>query len=109
MVFVGAINTYIEVKFDFLTSRLQCIFLEQQGVNNMSCSIGYSPEELCLSNLLESENSASNTSSVTVELSDFPYSQSNMYCYTITASNGTHTVNVKGLFNAGMYSWQPKI
>lgn len=90
--------------FDFLASRLQCTLLDQLTINNISCNIAYSPEQWCLLNTnLESElSSQSNSSSVTIELLDFPHSQNNIYCYTVTASNGTHTVKVEGVFNAGI-------
>ena len=102
---VGAINSFIEAKFDFLALRLQCTLLNQQRVNNISCSITYySQEQQCLLNTdLENEHSSqSNSSSVTIDLLDFPHSHNNMYCYIITASNGTHTMKVKGVFNAGI-------
>ena len=71
----------------------------------MSCSIAYSPEQQCLPDTkLKSELSSQNNSySVTIDLFDFPHSHNNMYCYTITASNGIHTVKVKGVFNAGIH------
>ncbi|MCG8625944.1 MAG: hypothetical protein MJE68_28600, partial [Proteobacteria bacterium] len=103
--FIGAINNFIETKFDFLALRLQCTLLNQQRVNNnISCSITYSQEQQCLFNTeVENEHSSwSNSSTVTIDLLDFPHSYNNMYCYIITASNGIYTMKVKGVFNAGI-------
>ena len=100
-----SVNHHLEVKFDLLASTIHCIFTSQQTNGEKHCIIEYSPEEnTCTTPLLYKSESRRNTSySLTIDLpaSGLLYSQGNRYCFVITASNGTSTVKVEGVFNAG--------
>lgn len=100
----GAINHFVEIKFDLLTSSVLCTFPSQQTTTNRSCSIAYGPEEQCMVNMMQrSESRGSNLLSLrlTIPLLELLHSQNNLYCFTATASSGTFTTKIEGVFNAG--------
>ena len=104
---VDSVNHHLEINFDLLASTVHCIFTGQQISGEKYCIIEYGPEEnMCTPPLLYKSESRQNTShSLTIDLPasglSRSRSQSNRYCYIITASNGTWVVKVEGLFNAG--------
>lgn len=64
----------------------------------------YSPGEECMAStsIMERSESRRNSShSVIIDLLVLPHSQNNLYCFIVTASNGTFIVKIKGTFNAG--------
>ena len=100
-----SVNRHLEVNFDLLSSTVHCSLTSPQTRGEKHCVIEYGPQESsCTPPLPYMSESRQNTShSLTVDLpvSGLSHSQSNRYCYIITASNGTFIVKVEGLFNAG--------
>jgi hypothetical protein len=99
-------NSHLEINFDLLASTVCCSFTSQQTNGEKQCIIEYGPEEsTCTPPLLYKSESRRNTSrSLTADLPATGLShstQSNRYCYIITASDGASVVKVEGLFNAG--------
>ena len=88
--------------FDLLASHVHCTFKDPQKISEKYCIIEYSPEEsTCTPTLYKSESTRNTSDSLTIDLPQLSYSQSNRYCYIITAGNETFTVKVEGLLNAG--------
>ena len=96
-------NHYLGVQFDLLRSNVHCTFLGQQQSDEKFCAISYNPGEMCTDDFVHKSNISGNASHfLTVKLPVVPRSQSNIFCYTITAGNGTFTSKVEGRFNAGV-------
>ena len=101
-----SVNHHLEVNFDLLSSTVRCSFTSPQTRAEKHCIIEYGPEleSSCTPPLLYKSESRQNTShSLIIDLpvTGLSHSQSNRYCYIITASNGTSIMKVEGLFNAG--------
>lgn len=96
-------NSFVEVVIDLSSSIISCNFFNQQSVNIKSCTIDYGPNGSCDSLPFSSHSNYSTHSKIDIDLLTHPgFHNEKMYCYMVTASNGTHTVVVDGIFNTGM-------
>ena len=97
-------NRFVNVEFDLLSSSVHCVF-EQQTLtsNEKSCSIVYGPGEQCR-NLSQSSRSDSSTmNSIVIDYQPFPSPQSeSVYCYVLTATDGTFSASIEGTFSTGI-------
>ena len=107
--FPGHINNFVGIRFNIgrHTSKVICTFL-MDSTAEQRCSIVYGPRLQCANASLRSEGTRHDnltSDSVRITLPSLPRHQSvdNNFCFIITASDGTTTVNIKGTFNAGMY------
>lgn len=94
IIIVECTNLFVEVQYyDSATSIILCVFLNELDTSEKSCSIQYG---LCGQEQTEMAADNTTTSSVMLNL-DLTNTGSNlMYCYSITARNGTYTVIVDG-------------
>ena len=87
-------------------SNVHCIFRDLQGNSEKYCGVALSPrdEETCMTNSLYKSESRLLTanSMISVNLPKVSPSPTNMFCYVITASNGSFTAKIEGTFNAGV-------
>ena len=85
---------------EFETSSVKCKFLgDDDGIK--SCKIEYGQNCNNLSHISQGNPTATDTVVIGITLLDNTVSQ---YCYVLTASNGTDTVAVSGVFTRGRYS-----
>ena len=103
-----SVNSHLEINFDLLASTVRCSFTSRQTSGEKHCIIEYGPEDSTMSCTLpllyKSESRRNTSNSLTIDLHASGLSQStqsNRYCYIITARNGATVVKVEGLFNAG--------
>lgn len=106
VLFTGALNQYVDIKFESLSLSFECQFIDQETSDKM-CSIAYAPRARgqCIVKMMQkSEGRDTNLRSVTINLHMLPYSQGNEYCFEVVAAanNGTFTARIEGLFNAGI-------
>ena len=95
-------NSFVKINFYGDNASIVCTFLNQQEGTKRKCSIQYGPGEGCHNLSLASQgNSTSNK--VVISLS-IQLPEELIYCFSVTASNGTHTVIIKALFNVGRWS-----
>lgn len=87
-------NPLFVSSFDVIHSRVVCTFLTNSQ-HLKSCSLTYGEEDPCND---YSQTSWSTSNVVTIGL---PTLTQSLYCYTLTASNGTYTVITKGTFVTG--------
>ena len=95
---------------DLLSAAIFCQFIDYQGNNVKSCSIGYAPIaiEMCDNMVIHGHNVISNTTAtldsdvVVISLPVLSESTGEEYCYVATASNSTFTAMVKGTFSTGI-------
>lgn len=94
-------NSHIGVAIDLSSLTVLCKFHNQQDISsNKSCIIEYGPSDSCESLPYSSQNSLSTSSTVTIDLLTHPgFHNVRMYCFTVTATNGSHTIKVDGKFN----------
>ena len=78
------------VEYDSTASTITCVFLNQLGTSQKSCSIHYGQ---CSSEKIITASANTITDSATVTLNIEP---SGSICYNVTASNGSHSVMVQG-------------
>lgn len=100
--FIECTNNFIQVIYKETTSIsepvISCVYLKQSDASNKTCCIGYG---ICDQETFEYTQQECNE--------DFPYNiqldvsghSRQTYCYTVTASNDTYTVKVKGNFSTG--------
>lgn len=109
VLFTGALNHYVTIKFDSLSLSVECQFIDQE-ISDKMCSIAYAPRDQCTVEMMQkSESRDTSSRSVTIYLQMLPYSQGNEYCFeaVVTANNGTFTTRIEGLFNAGIMAEKP--
>lgn len=97
-------NRFVHVELDLLSSSVHCMF-EQQTLtsNEKSCSIVYGPGEQCKNLSLSSRSESSITNSVIIDYQLFPSPQNeSVYCYVLTAFDGTFSASIEGTFSTGI-------
>ena len=101
---IGYRNNFVDVVIDLSATTVFCKFLNQQIINTKSCTIEYGPSGRCDSLPYSSQNNhTSYSTTVTIDLPTYPlFFTEMMYCFTVTANNGTHTVKVDGNFYTGI-------
>ena len=100
--YAGVINRFVDPEFDIaITSSVMCKFLGQNTGSIKSCKIEYGPEQSCPNLTLSSQGDPTATDSVVVGISLL--NNVSQYCYLLTASNGTMTVAVTGMFTTGSF------
>ena len=106
----GFFNQKLRVKFNLVTLNVICMFLSL-NTRQKECSIIYGPgnhHSDCMNSSLtersENRNNNRDTSSVAIQLLEFPqrHSPQNKLCFVITASDEVTTVQVAGTFNGGI-------
>ena len=85
------------------TERVVCSFLSQPGnqnltLSNRSCKIAYGQCDQESSIIVQGVSDSSTT--VVIDLQE---QLLNGYCYTVTASNGTSTMKIQGVFSKRIY------
>ena len=101
-VFEECTNNFVQVMYKEATSEssISCIFLNQSDTSEKTCCITH---RLCDQMGPESNvQVCSRNSPYSIQLKVSDHS-SQHYCYTVTASNNTHTVKVEGTFTIGIY------
>ena len=78
------------MEYDSTTSTITCTFLNKFDTSENMCKIQYG---VCGQNQMEMTSASDTSDSVTIKLSIL---NSASYCYTLTASNDSNTVIVKG-------------
>ena len=89
----------------FLTT-ITCKYLQPQTSSIKSCLIAYGPSTntTCADPPYVTQVQKFTNSTIDVELSPFPkFHNETLFCYRVTASNGTSTVAVMGTFHVGKY------
>ena len=101
---VGKSNNFVQVIVDLSSSSVICKFINQEANHLKSCTITYGPGENCdnLSNHGLRSDTTSTSDSVVIHLPGLAQARGMVYCYTITASNGTFTAMVMGAFSTGI-------
>ena len=105
LLYLGTTNSFVQVIIiDLLSAAIVCKFIEDQGNNVKSCSIAYEPVEMC-DNLSVNHSLITNatvtSNSVILNLAILSESIGKEYCYVVTATNGSFTAMVKGIFTTG--------
>ena len=100
LIFTDLIEDFVSIKFNQTTSSIKCSFHIQQENSLKSCSVVFGPGGNCR-NLSQSRSGNSTTnSSVIVNLNiEQDSNDSELYCFHVTAANGTFTVVTKRIFN----------
>ena len=102
---IESINSFVEVVIDLSSSAVSCNFFNQLSDSTKSCTIEYGPSGSCDILPYMSQSNYSTHSRIEIDLlTHHGFHNERMYCYTITASNGTLTVAVDGIFNTGIYA-----
>ena len=101
--YIESENVFVDVVIDLSLTTVFCKFLNQQSSSIKSCTIEYGPSGRCDRLPYSSQNNhTSYSTTVTIDLPTFPlFFTEMMYCFTVTANNGTHTVKVDGNFYTG--------
>ena len=108
--FIGAVNNFIQVRFDFIISTILCIFYDEfEAIRTVKhCEITYGPNAECdnasLISYANGEPSASQTVEISLSLHESSVVTDNQdsYCYTIKGTNGTNTITISGIFVTGI-------
>lgn len=104
---IGAVNNFIQVRFDFASSKILCIFSDEATNSVKHCEITYGPNE-CDNALLISYGQPSASQIVEISLSlnvlrkSAVLEQEESYCYKIKGMNRTNTITISGRFVTGM-------
>ena len=77
-------------------SSISCVFLNQSDASEKTCCVTYGP---CDQPHRRSGQACSKDTSYNIQLEVADQSR---YCYTVTASNKSHTVKVEGTFTLGI-------
>ena len=93
-------NNFVKVQYTEATyeSAISCTFLNQSDTSEKTCCATHGrcdesgPESI-------QECKADSPYNIPLEISDRSIQR---YCYTVTASNGSHTVKVEGTFTLGI-------
>ena len=91
---------FISVVFELVTNSIVCNFQTQKthASNKKLCSIDYGPEGESCSSFSQTSQSTSDMVRIGLPLQLSPTAQ---YCFTVMASNSTHTAIVEGTFTPG--------
>ena len=81
------------VNFNFASSILSCMFLDELDTSDKSCSVQYNP---CESDQGLMKTAYANTTSTTATLKLNVNGSDVAYCYILTARNSTYEIIVKG-------------
>ena len=93
MLYIDETNQLVDIEYDTSTSIL-CKFLNQQDMNDVSCSIEYKEcQHTETTQLNATSSNMPNTLQITLL---FDRSDQAKYCYIVTASNSTLIVYVQG-------------
>ena len=95
------LNERITVTFGLSTSTAVCEFHSQQLITMKSCEISYGPGNMCNNTSYRyssvSNETGSSESSIVIALSPNPkHLNERMYCYIVTAQEGTKTTKLEG-------------
>ena len=109
-------NRVFDVMINLQSSAVICTFLNQEGGAEKSCTVTYYQSEsdgctvegadVAVQSSLtrQTAQNTSNTVIVGVPFVDsIPIDSQTRYCLVVMASNGSHTANVLGSFNKGIY------
>ena len=98
----GSRNQFVNVEFDLLSTSVHCVFKQQTSSTEKSCSIVYGPGEQC-TNLSQSSSSRPNgLNSVVIDYPALPLPQNeSVYCFVLTAYDGTFSASIEGTFTTG--------
>ena len=104
---IGAVNNFIQVRFDFALSKILCIFSDEAINSVKHCEITYGPNECDNASLISyGEPSASQIVEISLSLDVLHESavseQKESYCYKIKGMNGTNTITISGMFVTGI-------
>ena len=100
-----AFNYLVSVEVDLYSSTVTCKFLNQHEVNMKSCIIEYGSSKSCHNLPFSSKKNETVFSTISIDLDTHAgFFDERMYCYIITANNGTHTTKIHGQFNSGMHA-----
>ena len=100
--FLGCLNTFVQVEVD--TSEIECsytitcVFLNQLDATVKSCSVTYGPCQQETTKNVTSDPTDGDTVSVMVQELENCNSSTRALCYTVTATNGSYTIEVEGRF-----------
>ena len=97
-------NQFVNIEFDLLSTSIRCVFKQQTlTTTEKSCSIVYGPGEQCTNLSLSSRSQASTTNFVIIDYQPLPLPQSeSVYCYLLTAYDGTFSASIEGTFSTGI-------
>ena len=92
-------NNFVQVMYRE-NSTISCVFLNQSDTSEKECCVTYG---LCDRREAQHKNTptCNRNSPYNIQLEVADRSR---YCYTITASNESHTVKLEGIFTLGIYS-----
>lgn len=96
----GNSSLFVNMTVDTELSIFICHFLKQSNTSEKSCSIRYGPGESC-NNLSSTSQMNSTGNYLSLKLSLQPHVQL-IYCFSVSARNGTNEIVTKGVFSAGM-------
>ena len=105
--FIGAVNNFIQVRFEFAISTIVCIFSDEAMNTVKHCEITYGPNAECdnasLISYANGERSASQTVEISLSLHESAVTDNqDSYCYKIKGTNGTNTITISGIFVTGI-------
>lgn len=96
-------NQFVNVEFDLLSSSVHCIFEQQTLIGtDKSCSMVYGPGERCTNLSLSSRSQSTTSHFVVIDYHLFsPPQNESVYCYVLTAFDGTLSASIEGTFSTG--------
>ena len=92
---------------DLISTSVTCTFLNQEESSMKTCSIAYYRSNSCgldeLSSLPTKQiaQNASNTITIGIPFIDQLRGGDGMFCFIVSANNGTHAATVRGTLNRG--------
>ena len=102
LIFTDLIEDFVSIKFNQTTSSIECSFHIQQenSLKSRSCSVVFGPGGDCRNLSQNSSGNSTTNSSVIINLNiEQDSNDSELYCFHVTAANGTFTVVTKRIFN----------
>ena len=104
-------NEVVNVEFDLLSSSVHCIFNKQTPTGtDKSCSMDYGPGEMCTNLSLSSRSQSTTSNLVNIDYHLLPPPQSeSVYCYVLTAFDGTFSASIEGTFSTGTANYKIKL
>ena len=98
--YADAVNTFINVTFDKVLSRIHIEFINQPKQGEKFYSVRYGPVTPGCGHLpWQTKGHLSNLNSLSLELNILE--SSSMICFIVKANNGTNFVSVEGIYNTG--------
>ena len=87
-------NNFVDVVYETVPSTITCTFDDPLNITGKSCTVEYGNCNQQIGQTLEGSSTQESPNIVTLKLQSIDSNQ--MYCYNVTASNGSYTIIVMG-------------